>query len=276
METKTSIVQEGFNVANNDPNDYRVFKDRVEGVLTTLLHSADRFQPITKREDKSVLPLEVVKGETQGKLLTTHKGVFLMKGPHDIALYHQFLWHVKPATIIELGVFHGGSAIWFGDTAKQLGIECRVFAIDIDLSLVSEKVHLVKPDNVTFLEGDCFKIEQVLTREMVSKFAHPIVLIDDAHANSPGVMQYFHSFSKPGDYIIIEDTSFLNPTTNGMGLDLFPELGCQHPQNPAAKMNELRKFMEQNEGKYLVDTFFTDFYGYNATYNWNGFIKRVA
>lgn len=45
----------------------------------------------------------------------TYRGLPLIKTPFDFALYHLLLWNLKPKTIIEIGSFAGGSALWMGD-----------------------------------------------------------------------------------------------------------------------------------------------------------------
>ena len=40
-------------------------------------------------------------------------------------------------------------------------------------------------------------------------------------------------------------------------------------------LNELRGFLKEYEDYYAVDSFYTDFYGYNGSHFWNGYIKRM-
>ena len=39
------------------------------------------------------------------------------------------------------------------------------------------------------------------------------------------------------------------------------------------KMNEVNQFLHSDN--YLVDTFYTDMFGYDITWNWNDFLKRM-
>ena len=50
------------------------------------------------------------------------------------SLCHQLFSYVKPATVIELGTFVGGMAIWITDTLKLLDIPYQVYSMDVDLS----------------------------------------------------------------------------------------------------------------------------------------------
>eukprot|EP00118_Oscarella_pearsei_P018408 m.188569 g.188569 ORF g.188569 m.188569 type:complete len:61 (+) comp39388_c0_seq1:780-962(+) len=40
-------------------------------------------------------------------------------------------------------------------------------------------------------------------------------------------------------------------------------------------LDKLKGFLSEHEGDYAVDSFFTDFLGYNVTHNWHGYIRRM-
>ena len=86
-------------------------------------------------------------------------------------------------------------------------------------------------------------------------------------------VEHFHKFMKKGDYIVCEDTDPEPPILNGMGMgwDGYPEW----ESTGLAKMNELEHFIKKYDKFYAVDRFLTDLFGYNATNNWNGYIKRI-
>ena len=41
------------------------------------------------------------------------------------------------------------------------------------------------------------------------------------------------------------------------------------------KWDEIRDFFVRHPEDYQVDRYFTDFFGYNTTWNWNGFLRRM-
>ena len=77
----------------------------------------------------------------------------------------QLLWEVKPQTVIEIGAYMGGSALWVADMLKMFGIKSRVLSMDIDLSLL-DPVAKKYPD-VTFIEGDSNDIEKYFPEELL-------------------------------------------------------------------------------------------------------------
>lgn len=90
--------------------------------------------------------------------MTTWRGVPLWKDCLDLIIVQQLLWEVKPQTVIEIGAYKGGSALWAGDMLKMFGHNPRVLSMDIDLSLL-DPVAKESPD-VTFIEGDSNEIEK--------------------------------------------------------------------------------------------------------------------
>ena len=255
----------------NSPGAYKTTRNRLDTELNNLLTCTDRFQSINKREDRCDMPLEAVKANSKGRWYVTYKGCNLICSPEDYVLYHQLFWYLKPQTVIELGTCEGGSAIWFGDQLQLLGTQGHVYSMDLDLSLLGEGAKTLNPDNVTFLQGDCNEIEKTFTPEMLSKLPHPWVIVEDAHVNLSGTLGYLHNYMKEGDYLVVEDTNPYIPREIGVLATMFDSIPLAGPQ----KLEELKVFLRKHDEFYAVDSFFTDFYGYNCSWMWHGFIRRM-
>jgi len=172
------------------------------------------------------------------------KGVPVMKDPFDLALYPMLLWELKPATIVELGSYRGGSALWLSDLLSMMGVDGRVYSFDVDVSRLE-----ARSDRVTFEYADCNDLSTLPTSRL-QDLPHPWLVIEDAHHNVYEVLRYFDAFLRPGDYLVVEDV--------------------WNPRNYLA----LRRFARESNGRYLVDTQFTDMFAYNATWNFNGYLRR--
>ena len=253
---------------NNDPSFYKQHKKDRQQVLHAKLTSPNRFQPITAREDRSDWPTAICNAISKGKYLTVYRGCDLMKCPEDLVIRHQLFWYLKPATVIELGAYTGGMAIWMADTLKLLDVPCQIYSMDVDLSLLEDRVKELKSDNITFLQGDCYAIEKTFTPEFMSQLPHPWVVIDDAHENFKNVLGHFHNFMQQGDYLIVEDTNPDIPCDLAMD-GVVVKLGTE-------KLENLKSFLKAYGDYYAVDSFYTDLYGYNGgSWFWNGYIKRM-
>ena len=159
------------------------------------------------------------------------RGIPMFKTVFDCALYPILLANVRPATIFELGSALGGSAVWFADLTRTLGVDCHVYSMD-----------LIPPDvsrpGVSFLKGDSHRLHEVFPPALLDAAPHPWIVVEDAHVNIGGVVEHFSAFMRPGDYLVIEDT------------DAESALG---------------KYLLKHPRRYLVDTYYTDYFGYNAT-----------
>ena len=58
-----------------------------------------------------------------------------------------------------------------------------MYSIDVDQSLISEKIKGIKPEKVTFIQGDRSKIEDecVLPSTLLQTLPHPWLVIEDDH-----------------------------------------------------------------------------------------------
>ncbi len=81
-------------------------------------------------------PIHLAKAITEGKHRIYYRGCELIKGPLNMVIYQRLFWHVKPATVIELGAYSGAVAIWIADELCLMDLHCQVYSVDIDLSLI--------------------------------------------------------------------------------------------------------------------------------------------
>jgi cephalosporin hydroxylase len=160
------------------------------------------------------------------------KGQPLFKTVFDFSIYTMLLWELKPRTIIELGSGTGASAVWMADLMRAFALPAHVYSVDV-------KKVATEYEGVSFIQGNCWAIERVFTKEFLHDAPHPWLFIEDAHANVYGVLSHFHSYFQERDYVIIEDS--IN------------------------KQDVISRFMQQHPGLYQLDTYYTDFFGRNVT-----------
>lgn len=256
-------------IKNDCHSDYQAIKAEAANAMERGVWSErfeDRFVPFSSREMRCDLPRQAIAHISEGKHYISYRGLSMAKNPLDLVLYEMLFYELQPRTIVELGAYTGASALWMADTLETFNINAQVVAVDIDLSLV-DKVAMNRSD-INFIEGDCNEIEDVFPASVLEDLPHPLVLIDDAHVNIAGVYGHFHQHAfQSGDYLITEDTIPWIPGT-------FGETNGNKEWGDW-KWNEIQEFFDGHEAAYRVDRYYTDFFGYNATWNWNGFVKRV-
>ena len=250
---------------------YEEYKVARAKALERLLNGPNRFQRIDEREDRSDFPVEGIKAHCMGKYFITHRGCQMLKTADDMIIFKELLWNLRPATVIELGTFTGGSAIWLADMLRLMEIPSQIFSMDITHSNIEERVLELKPNNVTFLLGDSYKIEETFAPTFLKSLPRPWLVIEDTHTNIYGVMEHFDKSMEMGDYFVVED---LNPNLATM-LGFAGVYEGEYKPAGTVGLKILKQFLSDYSIKYAVDSFYTDFFGYNGTWNWHGYIRRM-
>ena len=177
------------------------------------------------------------------------KGATLSKDPFSLCMYSQLLQELKPRTIIEIGAWEGASAKWFYDILKALDISSKIYSYDISL----DNIKIKDTDDINFSIMDSNNIEKTMI--LPDEIERPLLFIEDAHVNINGVLEFINPIIKKGDYVIVEDT-MERIALEGVYADLT-------------------KFMQNHDKDYLVDSFYTDMFGYNVTWHWNGIFRKI-
>jgi len=202
-------------------------------------------------------PLKVIRRIQRGTMHYHWKGVMCNKNPFDLALYSKLVWELKPRTIIEIGYKFGGSALWFADQTKAMGIDARLYCIDV------EQREEISDERITFVYGDGRNLGKTLTPEVIIDLPRPWLVIEDAdhqYVTCLKVLEFFADNLEEGEYICIEDG--LGDTTGNAD---------KYEGGPNRAIFE---FLEGCPGVYEVDVEYCDYYGYNMTWCTNGWLRR--
>eukprot|EP00118_Oscarella_pearsei_P025818 m.308831 g.308831 ORF g.308831 m.308831 type:complete len:296 (+) comp44938_c0_seq1:290-1177(+) len=272
-EGKTLEKARFFCSNGGDSDQYRDAKPRIAQYIQSRLNDPNRFQRISQRKDTSLVPFGVTKDTFNFKYTNQHKGCFMLKGHEDMAIYHQLFSYVRPRTVIELGTFNGGSALWMADLLNMLDVSSKVYSFDIDPTLLNSRAKEIAPPNLTFLTGTSAALQKTFPVSFLKACDRPLVLIEDSHNNFFDILRYFHPFLQSGDYLVVEDSNPFMPKTIGPGT-LYPDVPYEF-KGSTWVYEKLRAFLNEHDEEYAVDSFFTDFLGYNVTHNWNGYIRKM-
>jgi cephalosporin hydroxylase len=213
------------------------------------------------RDFASAIPVPVLDAIQKGTMRTCYRGVPFFKSPFDISLYLQLLSRLAPRTVIEIGSKFGGSALWFADMMTAQGIAgARVLSVDIQ-----PQAGFTDP-RIDFLQGDATCLGEVLRPELLAACPHPWLVVEDSshhYEQSIAVLEYFDGFLQPGDYIVVED---------GVVAQLSGEHYQQYDNGPN---RAVAAFLAKRGESYGIDDALCDQFGHNATYNPNGWLKRL-
>jgi cephalosporin hydroxylase len=226
----------------------------------TLANANQRNLNLSPRPFTTDIPKPLLDKIQTGTMQWTYKGIPTYKNPFDLALYAKLLWDVKPRTIIEIGSNAGGSAVWFADQVRAMQLGAQIYSLDINPVLG------VTDPLVTFQTADVHQIADAMPPTWVASLPRPLFVIEDsAHTYEATlhVMRHFADLLQHGEYLAVED-SIVTP----LGIDYDYTFNG----GPA---RAIQQFLEER-ADFIVDTALCDYFGFNVTYNVNGYLRKVA
>ena len=162
---------------------------------------------------------------------------------------------IKPDLIIEIGTHFGGNTVYLADL---LGLNGKGIVHTIDIKNYSDSELLNNhPRIVRFLDG--FENYDLSLTEKYET----ILVIDDASHTYEDVKKSLDKFNKvvtANSYFIVED-------------GVLVELGYGRDYN-GGPLRATKEFLKENTD-YIIDRYWCDFFGYNSTFNPDGFLKKI-
>lgn len=139
-------------------------------------------------------------------------GIPIIQLPQDLIAMQEIIWQVKPDLIIETGIAHGGSLIFYASLLKMMDIEGEVLGIDIDIRQHNREAIEAHPmfKYITMLEGssiDDSVIRQV--KQIVEGKQRVLVVLDSLHTHSHVLseLKLYSPFVSKGSYLVVFDTA---------------------------------------------------------------------
>jgi cephalosporin hydroxylase len=135
----------------------------------------------------------------------------IIQFPQDIMAMQEIIWRTKPDLIIETGIAHGGSLIFYASMLELIGEDGEVFGIDIDIReqnhVEIEKHPMFKRIKMT--EGS--SLDEKLFEE-ISDFSKNkkriLVVLDSNHTHDHVLkeLRLYSSLVTKGSYLVVFDT----------------------------------------------------------------------
>jgi cephalosporin hydroxylase len=134
----------------------------------------------------------------------------IIQYPQDMIAMQEIIWEVKPDLIIETGIAHGGSLIYYASLLELIG-EGEVLGIDIDIREHNRKEIESHPmyKRIKMLQGSSISNEII---DQVKNFAEGkksvLVCLDSNHTHEHVLseLNLYSSFVTLGSYIVVFDT----------------------------------------------------------------------
>jgi cephalosporin hydroxylase len=129
--------------------------------------------------------------------------------PDDLVRLQEFVYAERPDVIVETGIAHGGSVIFYASLCKLIG-HGRVIGIDVEIRPHNRTAIEAHPMNeaLTMIEGSSIDPAIVArVHSLVGPNERVFLVLDSAHdrAHVEGELEAYASLVKPGGYIAVAD-----------------------------------------------------------------------
>jgi cephalosporin hydroxylase len=131
--------------------------------------------------------------------------------PEDMIRTQEVIYRVKPDVIIETGIAHGGSLIYYASLCKVMG-KGKIIGVDIEIrphNRQAIEAHEMKPW-ITLVEGGSTDADIVSkVKSLVSPRETVLVILDSCHTKQhvADELEAYCGFVTPGSYIVATDGS---------------------------------------------------------------------
>jgi len=131
--------------------------------------------------------------------------------PEDMVRVQEVLYRIKPDVIIETGVAHGGSLVFYAGLCKAIG-RGRVIGVDIEIREPNRRAieqHEVAP-LITLIEGDSTNPAVIArVKSLVRSGERGLVVLDSCHTKEHVLkeLEAYKDLVSPDSYLIATDGS---------------------------------------------------------------------
>lgn len=129
--------------------------------------------------------------------------------PEDVIRIQEVIYRVKPDVIVETGVAHGGSLIFYACLCKAIG-RGRVIGVDVEIRPHNKRAiesHDLFPF-ITLIEGSSTDQQTVKeVKSLIKEGESVLVVLDSDHTKQhvADELDAYHNMVTPGSYIVATD-----------------------------------------------------------------------
>ncbi|AYF85883.1 cephalosporin hydroxylase [Pseudomonas sp. DY-1] len=135
----------------------------------------------------------------------------IIQFPQDMIAMQELIWNIQPDLIIETGVAHGGSALYYASLLELLGGDGYVLGVDIDIR-THNRVEIERhpmSKRLRLIQGSSIAPETVQqVAEHVRGKERVLVVLDSNHTHEHVLaeLQAYSPFVTRDSYLVVFDT----------------------------------------------------------------------
>jgi cephalosporin hydroxylase len=181
--------------------------------------------------------------------LFTWMGQPIIQYPQDIIAMQEIIWKTKPNLIIETGIAHGGSLIFYSSMLELLGEDGKVIGIDIDIRSHNRAAIEQHPmaKRIIMIEGSSTDHQIVdKVHSYVNNNSRVLVSLDSHHTHEHVLseLELYSPLVTKGSYLVVFDT-VIEDLPHGF----FPDREWNKKNNPGTAVKE---FLKHNT-RFIID-----------------------
>lgn len=200
----------------------------------------------------------------------TWLGIPIIQIPSDMMVMQELIFRLRPKILIETGVAHGGSLIFYSSVLRLIhGNEYSVIGVEIDFRLHNRRILEKHPlyENVHVIEGSSISTEaRQVIREKLTDFSDNVVVVLDSYHGKHHVLEeleLYSDFVTVGSYIVVFDTV----------VDILE--GIELTDKSVSKGNSPKAAIDlflEKDNRFVIDSNYNKLFISNA---YNGFLKKI-
>jgi cephalosporin hydroxylase len=172
----------------------------------------------------------------------------IIQYPQDIIAMQELLWSIRPQLVVETGVAHGGSLVFYASVLELIGEPAEVLGIDIEIRPHNRKAIEAHPlaKRIKLLDGSSIADDVVAQVNQVARGKKVLVTLDSNHTHDHVAreLQLYSPLVKKGSYLVVFDTII-----EDMPKGSFPD----RPWDPGnSPKTAVREFLASND-RFVID-----------------------
>jgi cephalosporin hydroxylase len=175
--------------------------------------------------------------------------------PQDMIAMQEIIWEVQPDLIIQTGIAHGGSLVYYASLLELIGGNGKVLGVDIDIRQHNRTLIEAHPmfQRIQMLEGSSIDLSIVnQVKEIANNFTKIMVCLDSSHTHEHVLQELnlYSGFVSVGSYCVDFDTIIEHLPADYMPGGRPWNLG----NNPQTAVNQ---FLQSND-QFHIDSSIND------------------
>jgi cephalosporin hydroxylase len=130
--------------------------------------------------------------------------------PQDLLALQEIIWDTQPEVVIETGIAHGGSLVFYASLLELLGGDREAIGIDIDIRQHNRTAIEAHPlgRRIAMIEGSAIAQETVDRARDMARGRRTMVVLDSNHTHAHVLreLELYSPLVSAGCYLVVLDT----------------------------------------------------------------------